>query len=81
MNLHGREIDIKVHDIEPFANDKYEGFKILWSGDIGWGEYTIYKQTGTSKWHADSEHMDRKESKEFMKILFQLLPEIIEVVE
>ena len=44
MILHGREVKVQVDDIEPFVNEKYSGFKILWSGDIGWGEYTLYKK-------------------------------------
>ena len=37
MILHGREVEIQVDDIEPFVNEKYKGFKILWSGSIGFG--------------------------------------------
>ena len=72
MILHGREVEIQVNDIEPFVNNKYVGFKILWSGSIGWGEYTVYKQVGKNEWYADDECMeDPKEDKEFLNILFE----------
>lgn len=70
MILHGREIEVQVDDIKPFINDKYTGFKILWSGDIGWGEYTIYKETGTDIWYADDEYMENpKDDRAFLQIL------------
>ena len=71
MILHGREIEVHVDDIEPFANDKYTGFKILWCGNIGWGEYIIYKETGDEKWYTEDECMEvPKGDTTFLKILF-----------
>ena len=70
MILHGREVEIQVDDIEPFVNEKYKGFKILWSGSIGFGEYTIYKQVGEDEWYADDEYMENpKEDRTFLKLL------------
>ena len=70
MILHGREVEIQVDDIEPFVNEKYKGFKILWSGNIGFGEYTIYKQVGEDEWYADDEYMENpKEDRTFLKLL------------
>ena len=43
--------EIHVDDIEPFVNEVYSGFKILWSGNIGWGEYTLYKKIFYRKYH------------------------------
>lgn len=57
MILHGREVEIQVDDIEPFVNEKYKGFKILWSGNIGFGEYTIYKKVGEDEWYVDDEYI------------------------
>ena len=72
MILHGREVEIYVDDIEPFVNEQYTGFKILWSGNIGWGEYTIYKKIGEDEWYADDEYMeDPLDDKEFLNLLFQ----------
>lgn len=70
MILHGREVKIQVDDIKPFVNDTYIGFKILWSGSIGFGEYTIYKKVGEDKWYADDEYMENpKEDRTFLKLL------------
>ena len=72
MILHGREIEVSVDDIEPFVNEQYVGFKILWSGSIGWGEYTIYKQVGEDEWYADDECMeDPKDDRDFLSLLFE----------
>ena len=72
MILHGREIDVHVYDVEPFVNDEYVGFKLLWNGNIGWGEYTIYKHVGEDTWYADDEYMeDPKDDREFLNILFE----------
>ena len=68
--INGTEIEVGVDDIKPFINDKYLGFKILWSGNIGWGEYTIYKETGTDEWYADDEYMESpKDDRTFLKLL------------
>lgn len=71
MTLHGREVEISVDDIEPFVNENYIGFKILWSGSIGFGEYTIYKKVGDDKWYADDECMENpKSDRAFLNLLF-----------
>lgn len=71
MILHGREVEVHVDDIEPFVNEVYSGFKILWSGNIGWGEYTLYKKTGNNnEWFLDDECMENPEGdKAFLKLL------------
>ena len=71
MILHGREVEVHVDDIEPFVNDKYIGFKILWSGNIGWGEYTLCKKMGNNdEWFWDDECMENPEGdKAFLKLL------------
>ena len=81
MILHGREVEVHVDDIEPFVNDKYAGFKILWSGDIGWGEYTLYKKIGNdNEWFLDDEYMENpKGDKAFLKLLLNDFATQIEV--
>jgi len=82
MILHGREVEIEVEDIKPFVNEKYIGFKILWAGSIGWGEYTIYKKVGEDKWYADDEYMENpKNDRAFLRILFEDFMKQIEVRE
>ena len=72
MILHGREVKVHVDDIEPFVNETYSGFRILWSGSIGWGEYTIYKKNGEDKWYADDEYMENPaDDKSFLRLLFE----------
>lgn len=73
------EIKVQVDDINTFFNDKYVGFVIEWSGNVGFGEYTIYRSTKGSSWHADSECMDDNEDKSFLKKLFEDLIEQITI--
>ena len=81
MTLHGREIKVHVDDIEPFVNEVYSGFRILWSGDIGWGEYTLYKKIGNDdEWFWDDEYMEDPEGdKTFLKLLLNDFATQIEV--
>ena len=82
MILHGKEVKVSVDDIEPFVNDKYIGFKILWSGSIGWGEYTIYKPVDEDKWYADDEHMENPiEDRAFLRILLEDFMKRVEITE
>lgn len=66
------QINLDAYDIEPFVNEQYAGFVIKWDSTIGFGEYTIYKRTGTNEWFADSEHMDSNSDKEFVTELMRL---------
>ena len=82
MILHGREVKVQVDNIEPFINEKYSGFKILWSGDIGWGEYTLYKKAGEDEWYIDDEYMESpKNDRTFLKILFEDFAKQLEAEE
>ena len=67
--------NIKVDGVQGFSN----GFVIQWSGDIGFGEYTIYIDTD-GKLKGDSECMDRGEDKEFLEQLFHGIIEQIEMI-
>lgn len=71
---------LKIDEVIPFANEKYEGIKILWSDPtIGWGEYTLFKEAGGAEWFADSEHMDWGEDKTFLETLMKRFIEMIEI--
>lgn len=74
-------IELDAYDIHPFVNEKFTGFVIRWDSDIGFGEYTIYKEVGSNEWHADSEHMDSNEDKDFIKELMKLFIEKLDVVD
>ena len=55
----------------------YGGIVVEWSGTIGWGEYSLYWGKD-KKLHADTEHMDSDENREFTReILSQLVDRII----
>ena len=69
------EINLDAYEFEPFVNEKYTGVVIRWDSDIGFGEYTIYKEVGSDEWHGDSEHMDNNEDKAFLKELLKLFVE------
>lgn len=69
--LKPEEIDIKINFVIPFKNEKYEGICIKWNGNIGFGEYTLYKTNEEDGWHADSECMDSNDDKAFLKILME----------
>ena len=71
MAIDKSKVKVHVVDIDPFVNDKFCGFKIQWTGNIGFGEYTIYKKAGTNWWHADSECMDDKDDTWFLDLLLK----------
>lgn len=66
-------INLDAYEFEPFVNEKYTGFVIRWSSDIGFGEYTIYKAVDSDddKWYADAETMDNNEDKDFIRELMK----------
>ena len=68
------EHNVKVDGIQGFSN----GFVLLWSGDIGFGEYTIYTDED-GKLKGDSECMDRGEKKDFLEQLFASIVEQIKI--
>ena len=73
------KIHLEVTNLIPFTNDNAEGFTIQWDSDIGFGEYTIYRQIGCDDWIADSEMMDREQDKTFIKELLRLFIEKLQI--
>ena len=69
--LNRDKVEVEVDDIKPFINDKYIGFKILWSGTVGFGEYTIYRAVDDDEWQGDSEYMDYSDDKWFLDKLYE----------
>ena len=81
-SLNREDVRVEVDELQPFVNDEYRGFKIMWSGNIGFGEYTIYQNVDDpNKWKADSEYMDSQEDKWFLKKLLENLVEQLEITE
>lgn len=64
------KINLQVNDIGFFKN----GMVILWSSDIGFGEYTIVKEE-RGELIGLSECMDCQEDKAFIRKLLELLAE------
>ncbi len=64
--LDRKTVKVSVDDIVTF--DK--GFTIYWQGNIGFGEYTVYKDEN-GIWNADSECMDSKDDRWFLKLLME----------
>ena len=52
---------------------------IQWSGNIGFGEYTIWKDISNGKLQADSERMDNGEDKAFLELLLKDIVSKIDV--
>lgn len=73
------KINLQVDDIEFFCNKHGEGCSIFWLSDIGWGEYVIKKEG--DKLCGYSECMDIQEDKAFIKKLFELIAEKLEIKE
>lgn len=75
------EYELKLDKIGTFVNSKYSGIVLEWSGNIGWGEYTIYKEYGSDEWFAESECMDRGEDKDFLRELLKQFADKVKVVD
>ena len=99
-----KEIGLQIDRITPFVNlepvvvksgetiPPHVGFTIAWSSKIGFGEYTIYRESlaydknyytteecPAEEWFGDSECMDKGEDKEFLSELMRLFIEKITV--
>lgn len=48
-NLDKDKVKVKVTGIFPYQNEQFAGVKILWSGNIGYGEYQIYSTDSDKK--------------------------------
>jgi len=59
--------NFSIDDTRVFANEKYEGIVFKWSASIGFGELTLYKETGTNEWKADTECMCKDDDKDFIQ--------------
>lgn len=70
------KINLQVNDVGFFKN----GMVILWSSDIGFGEYTIVKKE-EGELIGLSECMDCQEDKAFIKKLLELLAEKLNIKE
>ena len=82
MAIDRNKVEIEVVELQPFTNEKYTGFKLIWCSNIGFGEYTIYQDANNpEKWFGDSECMDGNDDKWFIKLLLENFIEKLEVKE
>ena len=75
------EIHLELYDIIPFNNERRSGVILQWSSDIGFGEYTLFKNNGSDEWCGESEHMDNNEDREFIRYLLRLWADQLNIVE
>lgn len=74
------EIKINNVEVESFRNsDEIDVIILSWQGNIGWGEYTLYKEKDSDQWKGDSECMDSNEDKSFLKMLLDKFVENVNV--
>ena len=73
------KINLDAYEFKPFVNEQYTGVVIRWDSDIGFGQYTIYKEVGSDLWYAESEHMDSNDDKSFLKELLKSFVEKLEI--
>lgn len=77
--------DLKINNIKPFTDwSKYKGFVIEWSSpSIGFGEYQLFFDKVDDDYilWADTEHMDKENSKEFTKAILDLLVNEIRIYD
>ena len=88
-----KDMNLQIDQIIPFSNEHHAGFTIRWSGNIGFGEYTLYRKTmpydddpysqcdEEEKWEAQSEHMDAQDDKDFITELMRLFVESLTITE
>jgi len=73
--------DIRIDDVsvETLHSPTHEIIKFKWTGNLGFGEYTLYEDHGI--WRADSEHMDAYDlNKTFLKQLLNKFADTVDVV-
>ena len=65
---------LEVYEVSPVSTEVVldGGIIASWTANIGWGEYTLYWGED-GKLHADTEHLDSHDSKNFTKAIFAAL--------
>lgn len=72
----------EIYDVELdccFRNEKYEGFRLNWDGDNGFGQVTFLKTENGIQ--VETETMADNEHKEFLYKIFSKFIEKLEVIE
>ena len=66
--------DVVLTSVEMEAKESEEGtsyIRFSWVGNIGWGEYLLFKPKGEEKWETDSECMDTSADPWFLNLLWK----------
>lgn len=73
--------DLTIDRVRAFDNELYNGIRIEWSANIGWGQCDIFREKAdeTSKWQAHTESMSSNDDKAFLKMLLDKLADMVEV--
>lgn len=73
--------DLTIDRVHAFDNELYNGIRIEWSANIGWGQCDIFREKAdeTSKWQAHTETMSTNEDKVFLKMLLDKLADMVVV--
>lgn len=71
--------ELEIVDIYAFDNDDYEGLRINWSSNIGFGECTLYRPKSAAEWHADTEYMCNSSNRAFLKKLLNKLADTVKI--
>lgn len=78
----GKEIEIyAITDFQGFYNEKYQGFKLRWDSNIGFGEMTFSRAQDSDEWEVQTECMSDNEDKEFIHLVLNKFIEQLNVIE
>ena len=67
--------NVKITDFQIWEPHKFNegGFKLKWTSDSGFGEFSFFKKKGKDKWICDNEMMDKESVK---SVLLKFLDEV-----
>ena len=75
------EIDLKLYMVEFYDNEGYTGIELSWTSNIGFGVYNALCDKKSGRFILDSECMDSKDDKAFIKRLAALLKDEVEFLD
>lgn len=78
--------EIVIHSIDEFSgfkNEKYEGFRLAWDSNIGFGEMLFSKKVNDkdATWEVQTECMSDNNDKEFIRLVLDRFIEELDVIE
>ena len=73
-----KDVHVVLDNIDFFNNAGAQGMVLFYHGNIGWGEYTLWK-TPDGEYMCDSEYMETADDRWFLKLLLDQLRELVTV--